>query len=189
LQPNPPPIHPEIDLDLFRILGIARREPRLALGANALVLGQLAEILDNWQVAVVPPSRAGPILPLAPLAQHGGIPIIILAFKVIGAILGRRFFTLSTEELILELTVLTAKLSDLDFEVLSPMHGPSVHGLPICRLLPQFSILTQQAGNFFTQLEELAMKLPHEVGQVSRVGGRKWDDKRVFHDRNACNLA
>ena len=82
-----------------------------------MVLGQFAEILDDWQVAVVPPSRARPILPLASLARRGGIPLIILAFKVIGAILGRGFFTLSTEELILELAVLTAKLFDLGLEV------------------------------------------------------------------------
>ena len=116
----------EIDFDLFGILGVARRERRPALGANALVLGQLAEILDDWQVAVVPPSRAGPILPLAPLPRRAGIPIIILAFEVIGAIPGRSFFTFSTEELILELAVLTAKLFDLGFEVLGATHGPSV---------------------------------------------------------------
>src|SRR5208337_4296007 len=185
---DPAPIHQEIDLDLFGILGTARRERCPTLGANALVLGQLAEILDDWQVAVVPPSRAGPILLLAPLARRGGIPIIILAFEVIGAILGRRFFTLSTEELILELAVLTAKLFDLGFEVLSPMHGPSVHSLPISYLLPQLGIFTPQAGNFLAQLEDFATKLPHQFGQVSRLGGRKWDDKRVFHDRNACNL-
>ena len=160
-----------------------------------MVLGQLAEILDDWQVAVVPPSRAGPILLLAPLARRGGFPIIILAFEVIGAILGRRFFTLSTEELILELAVLTAKLFDLSFEVLSPMHGPSVHGIPISCLLPQLSILTPQigiltpqAGDFLAQLKGFATKLPHQFGKVSRLGDRKWHDKRVFHDRNACNL-
>ena len=153
-----------------------------------MVLGQLAGILDDRQAAIVPPSRAGPIFPLAPLSRHARIPIIILAFKVIGAILGRRFFTLCTEELILELAVLTAKLVDLGFEVLSPMHGPSVHGLPICHLLPQLGILTPQADNFLAQLQELATKLPHQVRQLSRLGGRKWDDKRVFHDKNACNL-
>ena len=78
--------------------------------ANALVFGQLAGVLDDGQVAVVPPWRTGPILPLAPLARRGGVPIITLAFEVIRAILGRRFFALSTEELILELSVLTAKI-------------------------------------------------------------------------------
>ena len=69
------------------------------------------------------------------------------------------------------------------------MYGPSVHGLPICHLLPQLGILTPQAGNFLAQLQELATKLPHQVRQLSRLGGRRWDDKRVFHDKNACNLA
>ena len=177
----------EIDFDLFGILGVARRERRPALGANALVLGQLAEILDDWQVAVVPPSRAGPILPLAPLPRRAGIPIIILAFEVIGAIPGRSFFTFSTEELILELAVLTAKLFDLGFEVLGATHGPSVLSLPISDLLPQFGILTPKCVNFLAQLKDFATKLPHQFGQVSRLGGRKWDDKRIFHDRDACN--
>ena len=120
-----------------------------------MVFGQLAEILDDWQVAVVPPLRTGPILPLAPLARRGGVPIVILAFKVIRAIPGRRFFALATEELILELAVLTAKIFNLGFEVLGPMHGPGVLSLPISDLLPQFEILTPQVGNFLAQLEQL----------------------------------
>ena len=31
------------------------------------------------------------------------------------------------------------------------------------------------------------MKLPHQFAQISRLSGRKRVDKRVFHDRNACN--
>ena len=110
-----------------------------------------------------------------------------LAFEVIRAILGRSFFALSTEELILELAVLTAKLFDLGFELLGPMHGPSVLSLPIPDLLPQFGVLTPQFGDFLAQLENFATKLPHQFGQISRLGGRKWVDKRAFHDRNACN--
>ena len=114
-------------------------------------------------------------------------PIFTLAFEVIRAIPGRRFFALSTEELILELAILTAKIFDLGFEVLGPMHGPSVLSLPISDLLPQFEVLTPQIGDFLAQLGNFATKLPHQFGQISRLGGRKWVDKRVFHDRNACN--
>ncbi len=152
-----------------------------------MVLGQFAGILDNWQVAVVAPLRAGPILPLAPLARGGGLPIILLAFQVIGTILGRRFFTLSTEELILELAVLPAKLFDLGFELLGPMHRPSVHGLPISHLLPQFGILAPQFGDFLAKLKDFAPKLPHQFGQIGGLERQKWVDKRVFHDRDACN--
>ena len=98
---------------------------------------------------------------------------ITLAFKVIRAIPGRRFFALATEELILELSVLTAKIFNLGFEVLGPMHGPSVLSLPIPDLLPQFEILTPQIGNFLAQFEHFATKLPHQFGQISRLGGRK----------------
>ena len=113
---------------------------------------------------------------------------------MIGAILGRRFFTLSTEELILELVVLPAKLFDLGFEVLGPMHGPSVHGLPISHLLPQFGILAPQFGilapqfgDFLAKPKDFALKLPHQFGQIGWLERQEWVDKRVFHDREACN--
>ena len=107
---------------------------------------------------------------------------------MIGAIPGRSFFTFSTEELILELAVLTAKLFDLGFEVLGATHGPSVLSLPISDLLPatrnSHAEVRQLPG---AELKDFATKLPHQFGQVSRLGGRKWDDKRIFHDRDACN--
>jgi hypothetical protein len=156
-------------------------------------------------MAVIPSWRTRPILPLASLGRCGRLLIVIFAFKVIRAIPGRRFLALSTEELILEPAILTAKLFDLDFElilelailtaksfdlgfkVLGPMHGPSVLSLPISDLLPQFEILTPQIGNFLAQFKHFATKLPHQLGQISRLGSRKCVDKRVFHDKIACN--
>jgi len=66
--------------------------------------------------------------------------------KAIGTILGRRFFALSTEELILELAVLTAKMVNFRFEVLGPMHSPSVLSLPILGLPPQLENLPPGAA-------------------------------------------
>ena len=86
--------------------------------------------------------------------------------------------SLSTEELILELAILPAKLFDLGFELLGPMHGPSVHGLPISHLLPQFGILapqfgilaavrhSAQFGDLLAKLKDFVPKLPHEFGQI-----------------------
>ena len=110
----------------------------------------------------------------------------VFAFETIGAVLGRSGFALSTEELILELAVLAAKLLDLGFELLGPMHGPSVHRLPVPDLLPQFGVLAPQFVDFLAQFEDFATKLPHQFGQISRLGGRKWVDKRAFHNKNAC---
>jgi hypothetical protein len=138
-------------------------------------------------MAVIPPRRTGPILPLASLERRGKLLIVILAFEVIRAIPSRGFFALSTEELILELAILTTELFDLGFEVLGAMHRPSMLSLPISDLLPQFEILAPQAGDFLTQLGNLAPKLPYQLGQISRLGGRMGDDKRVFHDDDACN--
>jgi hypothetical protein len=163
-------MRPHLDLDLFGILGVTGREGRTALGANALVFRQLVGVIDDWQVAVVAPSRTGPIFPLAPLARRGSVPIVALAFEVIRAIPGRRFFALSTEELILELPVLTAKVFDLGLEVFGPMHSPSVLSLPISDLLSQFGVLTSQFRvltpqlyDFLAQLKNFATKLPHQI--------------------------
>ena len=87
----------------------------------------------------------------------------------------------------MELAVLPAKLFDLGFELLGPMHRPSVHGLPISHLLPQFGILAPQFGDFLAKLKDFAPKLPHQFGQIGGLERQKWVDKRVFHDRDACN--
>ena len=111
-------------------------------------------------MAVISPFRTGPILLLAPLARRGGVLILTLAIKVIRAIPGRRFFALATEELILELSVLTAKIFNFGFKMLGPMHRPRVLSFPISDLLPQFEILTTQFGDFLTQISEFELKLP-----------------------------
>jgi hypothetical protein len=71
-------------------------------------------------------------------------------------ILGGRFLTLATEELILELSVLTPKMFNLGFEVLRPMYRPSVLSSPISNLLPQLGVLTPQFANFLAQLKNFA---------------------------------
>jgi hypothetical protein len=106
---------------------------------------------------------------------------------VIGAVRGGRFFALSPEELILELAVLAAQLLPIGFELLGPLHGPSVHRLPVPGLLPQLGVLAPQRVDFLAQLEHFATKLPHQIGQISRLGSRKWLDKSAVHNKNACN--
>jgi hypothetical protein len=92
-------------------------------------------------VAVVPSFRTRSILPLTSLWGCGRSRILF-TFETIRTVTRRSGLALSTEELILEFAVLTAKLLDLGFEMLGPMQGPSVHRLPIPDLLPQFGILT-----------------------------------------------
>jgi hypothetical protein len=204
-SPDQPTIRPHLDLDLFGILGVAGGQSCTALRANTLILGQLEEILDDRQMAVIPSCWTRPILPLASLGRCGTLLIVIFAFEVIRAIPGRRFLALSTEELILEpailtaklfnlgfelileITILTAKSFDLGFKVLGPMHGPSVLSLPISDLLPQLEILSPQMGDFLSQLGNFAPKLPDQLGKISRRRGRMWADERVFHDNDACN--
>ena len=86
----------------------------------------------------------------------------------------------------LERAVLAAKLLDLGSEQLGPLHGPGVHRLPVPDLLPQFGVLTSKIGDFLAQFNHFATQMPHQFGQFSRLGGRKWVDKRAFHNDDAC---
>ena len=184
----PSAIGSDLDLDLFGILGVAGRERRAAPRAHDAGLratrGDPRPRASGCSLAVS--DRADPSAGPACVAWKESRSVT-LAFKVIRAIPGRRFFALATEELILELSVLTAKIFNLGFEVLGPMHGPSVLSFPIPDLLPQFVVLTPQFGNFLAQLKNFVTKLPHQFEQISRLARRKWFDERVFHDTDFCN--
>ena len=184
--PDASAIRSDLDLDQFGIRGVAGHQRRAAPRASALWRGQLAEFLDHGQVAVVPPCGAGPILPLAPPGRRGRRRILF-AFETIRPVLGRSGFALATEELILELAILPTQLLDLGLEPLDPLHGPGMHPLPIPGLLPQFRVLTPQFVDVLAQVEDFATELPHQVGQISRLGGRKGLNKRAVHNKNACN--
>ena len=60
---------------------------------------------------------------------------------MIGAIGRRRCFRLAAEELILELTILAAKLGDFLFQLSDPLFGGGVLTAPIAGLLPEFKVL------------------------------------------------
>src|SRR6516162_6800222 len=186
-SPDQASIRPHLDLDLFGILRVTGGQKRTAAGANSLVLGQLAEFLNDRQMAVITPWRARSILPLASFPCCGKLLLVIFAFEVIRAIPGRGFLALSTEELVLEPAIFTAKLLDLGFKVLGTMDGPSMLSLPISSLLPQLEILTPQVGDFLSQLSNFAPQLPDQLGKSSRHRSQLWAEKRVLHDANACN--
>ena len=117
---------------------------RAAVRANALVLGQLAELIDDWQVAVVPPWRTGAILLLAPLrrwresdlprhqgdSSDPGSKIFHSCDRTVG--LGACGFRREDFQPRLRGARLAAR--------------PSVQSLPISDLLPQFEILTPQSA-------------------------------------------
>ena len=135
-------------------------------------------------MAIIPPFRSGPILPLAALEGRGR-SLILFAFETIRTVPGRCGFALSTEESILELAVLAANLVDLGFELLGTMDRPSVLSLPIPDLLPQFGVLAPQFMNFLAQFENFTTKLPNQFGQLRRLENQRWSDKRAFHNTDA----
>ena len=87
-------------------------------------------------MTIIPPLGTAITRLLPALSRCRGVLFVILAFNVIGAILGRGFFALTTEVKILELAELAAETLLLGLEFLEPLHSPSVNGLPISRLLP-----------------------------------------------------
>ena len=167
--PDATAIGADLDLDLLGILGVAGREWRPTAGAAALVLGQLAEFLDDRQVTVVPPLRPGPIGSLAAPGGLGGGRLLLLALEAIGAVPRRSFFALSAEELVLELAILTAKLCDLLFQLGDPLLGRGVLTPPITGLLPQFEVVASQLRDFAAQLRNI---LP-QLRQPGRLDGRR----------------
>ena len=100
-----------------------------------------------------------------------------------GAIGRRRRFRLAAEELILELTILAAKLGDFLLQLGDPLLGRSVLAAPIAGLLPEFEVLAPQLRHFGAQLGDLLAQLR----QPRRLGGRPidiplWTQRKVFHD-------
>jgi hypothetical protein len=94
---------------------------------------------------------------------------------------------LRPKELILERAVRATKVFDFDFELLGAVHCPRVHDLPRPDLLPQFGVLTPKAGDFLAQLEHFASKLLNQFPRINRRGSRNRIDKRLGHDKDACN--
>ena len=45
--------------------------------------------------------------------------------------------------------------------------------------LPQFEFCGDRDG---AQAADFTTELPHQFGQLSRLGGQKWIDKRTFHN-------
>ena len=122
------------------------RVPR-PLRADILIVGQLAEVLDEEQVAVVPLFGTRPILPLDSLSRHGSSQILF-AIETIRTVAGLSGLALSTEEWILEFAVLTAERLDLGFKMLGPTEGVSAHGGPRSELLPEFGVLAPEISDF-----------------------------------------
>lgn len=88
-------------------------------GANPLLHGQFANVLNHGQVAVASPCRARLILPLASLGRRGRC-LILFAVAAIGSVLTRCFFASSTEESVLEFTVLAAQQFGFGFKPFGP---------------------------------------------------------------------
>jgi hypothetical protein len=112
-----------------------------------LIFGQLADVLDHGQVAVVASDRTGAILPL-PFLGRRGRRLIVFAWETIGPIPGRSGLGLSTEELIAEFAILATNLLEIGFEAFGPLDSPSMLSLPIADLLSKFSVLASKTGDF-----------------------------------------
>ena len=127
------------------------------------------KFFDDGQVTVVPPLRPGPIASLTASGRLGRGRLLLLAVEVIGAVPRRSLFALRSEELALELAILTAKLFDLLFQLGDPLLGRGVLTPPITGLLPQFEIVTSQLRDLGTQLRDF---LP-QWDEPDRLAGQR----------------
>src|SRR3974377_146780 len=113
----------------------------------------------------------GPVGLLATLAWQGFFRL--LALKEVGAIGGRGFFAFATEELILQLAVLSVKALDFGFQVLNALHRAGVLGFPLPGLL--------------AHARHSLAQLPHQVLPVSLTASAARNKKHAVHDSNVCN--
>jgi ribosomal protein L29 len=117
--------------------------------------------------------RAGPIVPLTAPGRLGRDRLVLVAIEVIGAIPRRRLLALSTEELILELAILAAKLFDFRFKLSRAIHRPRMHRLPVPDFLAEVEVLATKIDDFLAELVNLAVEVSHQLGQISQFDGRR----------------
>src|SRR3974377_127566 len=106
--------------------------------------------------------------PATPLTAGLRLWSVVGVVQLIGAIGRRRRFRLAAEELILELTILAAKLGDFLFQLGDLLLGRGVLTAPIAGLVPQFEVLASQLRYVGAQFDDLLTQL----GQPCRLGGR-----------------
>lgn len=140
-----------------------------AVGADTLLVGQCDEFLTDRKGGIIPPLRSGIPRLLAPFPL-GLLGVVLGIVQVIGAIAQRRGLGASTEEVGLELSLLTSELFDLVFQLADAGHGITMATLPIAGLLTQFEILTLQVidpvaqrGHIRTQI----LQQGHALGGVA----------------------
>ena len=109
---NHPAIGTDIDLDLFGVFRVTAGQQRLAaVGADTLLSRQFTEFLPDQKAGIIPSLGSGVARLLAPL-PFGLLSLVLGIVQVIGAILQRRGFGASAEEIGLELPFFPLELLD-----------------------------------------------------------------------------
>ena len=160
-----------LDLDLLGILGVASHQRSATVAAKTLVVGQLAEFLEDRQMGMIPSLRTGVVASLTALGRLGRSRLILLAIKTIGAVPRQRLFALSTIELVLELAILAAELFDFGLQFLGTIQRPGMHRLPVPGLFAQVEVIATEVGDFLPKLADLAAEVAHQLRQISPLDG------------------
>jgi CBS domain-containing protein len=108
---------------------------------------------------------------------------VVEAIEVVGAILGGLFFGFLAEGLLLQTTILAAKMFVFLFQDRNPFEGASVHAFPIADLLPKVEVLPAQRGNFVAKLRYFRTQFANARHPVAAVQFRSaFFKQKAIHD-------
>ena len=131
------PIDDDVDLDLVRSFRTARQQRQATVRTDAFGCRQFDGFRADRQMAVVPALGTGP----APLVAAGprrlGRAGVV---ELIGAIAAGLLFRLASEQLGLQLAVLTPKVFVCLFQRCEAPYGIRMPALPIAGLLAPFEV-------------------------------------------------
>ena len=160
-------------------------ERRAAPRANPLLRGQLAEFLDHGQVAVVPPCRAGPPFRWPRLAAWKEADRLRLRADWNGP--GTTLFRSFARRVDLGACGSRRATARARLRVARPDVRPERASLSSTRPVAGTRRSRAQLADILAQFEDFATKLPHQFGQIRRLGGREGVDQHAIHHKNACN--
>ena len=118
-------------------------------------------------MAIIAAFGTGPAMPLTAGLRPGSLVGVV---EVIGAIGRGRRFRFASEELILELTILAAKLGDFLFQRGDLLFGHGMLTAPVAGLLPQFEILASQLRHFGRNSVTSCRRCASQGGSVAEAG-------------------
>src|SRR5260221_6876176 len=108
---------------------------------------------------------------------------------MVGAILGGLLFGFFAEGLLLQTTILAAKMLVFLFQDRDPLQRTGMHAFPIADLLPKFEVLLAQRANFVAKLRYFRTQFANARHPVADNGVRTaFFKQKAIHDLSTLPL-